>query len=170
MESRFWELAEALERDEELIDDRRAQGRRHRLADVIVIAVCATICGADSWVQVKMFGLAKEAWFSQRLRLTHGIPSHDTFGRVFSRIDPTALLEALNRWIGASEILGEGEVIAVDGKTVRRSHDEASGGKALHLVSAWATEHGLVLAQEAVDGKSNEITAIPEVLALIDLR
>ena len=169
MESQFWKLAEALENDEGLTDARRVQGRRHRLADIVVIAVCAAICGADSWVEVEMFGLAKEEWFGKHLKLAHGIPSHDTFGRVFSQIDSTALMQSLNRWIGASGILGEGDVIALDGKTVRRSHDERSGSKALHLVSAWATDHHLVLAQQAVDDKSNEITAIPEVLALLDL-
>ncbi len=168
-ESRFWELAGALENDERLQDSRRGQGRRHRLADIIVIAVCAAICGADGWEEFEMFGLAKEAWFRQHLALAHGIPSHDTFGRVFSPIDPEALMNRLNQWIGASDIVAEGEVIAVDGKSVRRSHDREAGRKALHLVSAWATEHDVVLGQRAVDGKSNEITAIPEVLELIDL-
>jgi predicted transposase YbfD/YdcC len=166
---RFWELAESLENDEELADARRGQGRRHRLADIIVIALSAAICGADSWVEVEMFGLAKESWFRERLELAHGIPSHDTFGRVFSQIDPVLLMNSLNRWIGASGIVGEGGVIALDGKTVRRSHDREAGRKALHLVSAWATEHNVVLGQRAVEDKSNEITAIPEVLELIDL-
>ncbi len=169
MESRFWELAEALENDERLRDERRGRGRRPRLADIIVIAVCAATCGSDGWVEVEMFGLAKEEWFRKHLKLAHGIPSHDTFGRVFSQIDSTELMGSLNRWIGSSGILGEGDVIAVDGKTVRRSHDGPSGTKALHLVSAWATEQHLVLAQQAVDDKSNEINAIPEVLELLDL-
>lgn len=168
-ESRYWELAEALERDGEVTDPRRGQGQRHRLVDMIVIAVCAAICGADSWVEVEMFGLAKEAWFREHLKLAHGIPSHDTFGRVFSQVDPVALMAQLNRWIGASGLVDEGDVIAVDGKSLRRSHDRDAGQGALHLVSAWATEHGVVLGQRAVDDKSNEITAIPEVLELIDL-
>lgn len=168
-ESRYWELAESLEQDGSLTDPRRGQGRRHRLADIVVIAVSAVICGADSWVEVEMFGLAKEAWFREHLTLAHGIPSHDTFGRVFSQIDPEALMAHLNRWIGASGLVGEGAVIAVDGKSVRRSHDRGAGQAALHLVSAWATDHGVVLGQRAVEDKSNEITAIPEVLALLDL-
>lgn len=167
--SGFWEVFDALEGIDDLEDPRRGQGRRHRLVDILVIALCGAIGGADSWVEIALFGRAKESWFRQFLELPHGIPTHDTFGRVFAQLDPEALERCLARWIGASGIVSQDDVVAIDGKTLRRSHDRRSGKKALHLVCAWAVESRIVLGQRAVDVKSNEITAIPELLKLFDV-
>ncbi|CAK8723127.1 ISAs1 family transposase [Candidatus Electrothrix aarhusensis] len=135
----------------------------------MVIAVCAIICGADDWNAMEKFGKAKQDWFSQFLELPNGIPSHDTFNRVFSLLSPEAFRECFINWIqDVAEIL-PGQVIPIDGKTVRRSHDRKSGKAAIHMVSAWATETKLVLGQVKTDEKSNEITAIPELLDLLDV-
>ena len=131
--------------------------------DILIIAVCGVICGAEGWVEIEEFGKAKETWFQTCLDLPNGIPSHDTFGRVFARIDPKQFEACFLQWIRSvgEEIKG---VIAVDGKTLRRSHDRAKGKKALHMVSAWASENRWVLAQLATEEKSNEITAVPVLL------
>jgi predicted transposase YbfD/YdcC len=144
-------------------DPRIERTKLHRLVDILLIAVCGVICGADGWVEIEEFGKAKEAWFRSWLALPNGIPSHDTFGRVFARLDPKQVEACFLHWVQSvsEEITG---VIAVDGKTLRRSHDRADGKKALHLVSAWAAENRLVLAQLATEEKSNEITAIPALL------
>ena len=152
-----------------LPDPRVERTRAHRLTDLLTIALCAILCGANDWVAVETFGHAKAAWLRTFLPLPGGIPSHDTFGRVFARLDPTALQHCFVAWVQA--VLGEaaGQVIAVDGKTLRRSADRLRGRDALHLVSAWATASGLVLGQEATAAKSNEITAIPRLLRLLVL-
>jgi predicted transposase YbfD/YdcC len=149
-------------------DPRVERTKLHSLQDIILIAILGVLCGADGWVDIESFGKTKEAWLKTFLELPNGIPSHDTFGRVFARIDPQQFEECFLNWVrGVTEkITG---VIAIDGKTLRRSHDATNGKKALHLVSAWAAENRMVLAQVAVDEKSNEITAIPEVLKLLDL-
>jgi predicted transposase YbfD/YdcC len=161
-----------------LKDPRSEQGKDHLLVDILTITLCAVICGADDWVAVATFGETKEAWLRTFLALPNGIPSHDTFGRVFRLLDPDELRRCFLAWVravvgepgddGAAGGLGQ-QVVAVDGKTLRRSHDRRAGKDALHLVSAWATEHGLVVGQVATDAKSNEITAIPALLRLLAL-
>jgi predicted transposase YbfD/YdcC len=153
----------------DLKDPRMERTRYHNLMDIVVIAICAVICGADGWLDIAAYGVAKAAWLKTFLDLPHGIPSHDTFRRVFCLLDPSAFLQCFQRWIDAlSEGLGI-KRIAIDGKVMRRSFDRATGKAALHLVSAWATEQHLVLGQVAVDAKSNEITAIPKLLELLDV-
>ncbi len=143
--------------------------RLHELMDIVVIAICAVICGSEGWQDIAKYGHAKFDWLKTFLALPHGIPSHDTLRRVFCLLNPAAFVECFQRWIDAlSAGLGL-KRIAIDGKTLRRSFDRASGQAALHLVSAWATEQHLVLGQVAVDTKSNEITAIPKLLELLDV-
>ena len=134
-----------------------------------MIAICAVLCGCDDWVEVAHYGRAKRAWLKTFLKLPHGIPSHDTFSRVFARLDPAAFHRCFLTWIEAVAAATGGKLVAIDGKTVRRSFDTAVGRGPLHLISAWASENRLVLAQVAVDGHANEITALPELLALLDL-
>lgn len=148
---------------------RETENKRHALSDILCIALCAVLSGIDDWESVEEFARAKEDWLRQFLPLTNGIPSHDTFGRVFSLIDPTAFESAFFEWASAARIGGvAGAHLALDGKTARRSHRGAAG-RALHLVHAWSCQAGLLLAQYKVDEKANEIVAIPEVLSLFDL-
>lgn len=154
----------------DLADPRIDRTRRHHLLDIVTIAVCAVICGADTWVDVADWGRVKRDWLTEWLELPHGIPSHDTFGRVFARIDPAQFEAGFLCWVqdivatAPPEAQGRTGVIAIDGKTARRSGDAGRGQSPLHLVSASACAHRLVLAQEAVDQKSNEIIAIPQLL------
>jgi predicted transposase YbfD/YdcC len=149
-------------------DPRMERTKLHRLRDIIILAICGVICGAEGWVEIEEFGKAKEAWFTELLKLPNGIPSHDTFGRVFALIDPKQFEASFLHWVQGISTTVQG-VIAIDGKTLRRSHDHAAGKKALHLVSAWAVENRLVLAQLATEEKSNEITAIPLLLQQLAL-
>ncbi len=149
-------------------DPRIERTKLHRLRDIIIIAICGVICGADGWVGIEEFGKAKEAWFTELLKLSNGIPSHDTFGRVFAHMDPKQFEASFHQWVQGISTRIQG-VIAIDGKTSRRTHDQAAGKKALHLVSAWAVENRLVLAQLATEEKSNEITAIPLLLQQLAL-
>lgn len=149
-------------------DPRIERTKAHNLLDMIVITVCAVICGADDWVGVAEFGKSKQAWLKQLLGLPNGIPSHDTFGRVFARIDPEQFQRSFLQWVQSIQQVRT-DLISIDGKTHRGSHDRANGTSALHLVSAWASENRLVLGQIAVDDKSNEITAIPQLLDLLNL-
>jgi len=142
--------------------------QRHRLGDIIILAICGVLCGAEGWVEIEEFGKAKEAWFTELLDLPNGIPSHDTFGRVFALIDPKQFEASFVQWVQGISQTVKG-VIAIDGKTLRRSHDHAADKKALHVVSAWAVETRLVLAQLATQEKSNEITAIPLLLRQLAL-
>jgi predicted transposase YbfD/YdcC len=153
------------------LKDPRVVGRtEHRLLDIIVMAVCAVIGGADDWAQVATFAEKRHDWFKRFLPLPGGIPAHDTFERLFDRLDPTTLQSCLLSWIqDTSETLGLRQV-AIDGKTLRGSTNAKASHGALHLVSAWATANQLFLGQVAVDGKSNEITAIPRLLELLDLQ
>lgn len=152
------------------LEDPRVEGRtNHKLIDVIVMAICGVICGADRWVEVETFGRAKEEWLRSFLDLPNGIPSHDTFGRVFAQLDAESFQMHFMEWVRSIEKVTKGQVIAIDGKTVRRSHDRVNGKGAIHLVSAWATTNQLMLGQRKVDSKSNEITAIPELLHLLDV-
>lgn len=150
-------------------DPRVERTRLHALLDILVIAICATICGADDFVAIAAWGRAKEDWLRQRLALPNGIPSHDTFDRVFRRLDPEAFARCFLTCVEAVRTATDGEVIALDGKRLRHSFDTASGQAAIHMVSAWATENRLVLGQVKVDDKSNEITALPALLRLLDI-
>ena len=154
---------------EEVSDPRSAHARRHPLTSVLFLALTAVIGGADTWVEVEEFGRDHRAWFERWLHLPHGIPSHDTFGRVFALLDPEPREAGFARWVQTLHDQLTGQVVALDGKTARRSHDRSHGRSALHTVSAYAGESRLVLAQTAVAAQSNEITAVPEVLALLDL-
>ena len=156
--------ASVAEHFNDLEDPRIERTKRYKLLDILVIAICAVICGADNWVEVALFGEAKADWFRTFLELPNGIPSHDTFNRVFNRLDPEQFSHCFRGWISAASTLIEGQVIAIDGKVLRRSHDKGVGKAAIDLVSAWATANRLVLGQVKVDEKSNEITAIPELL------
>ena len=140
----------------------------HRLRDIVIIAICGVICGADGWVGIEEFGKAKEQWLTDLLKLPNGIPSHDTFGRVFAHIDPDQFEASFVEWVRGISGSIQG-VIAIDGKTSRRTHDRTAGKKALHMVSAWAVENRLVLAQLATEEQSNEITAIPLLLQQLAL-
>jgi predicted transposase YbfD/YdcC len=149
-------------------DPRMERTRLHRLQDIIILAICGVLCGAKGWVEIEEFGKAKEAFFTELLKLPNGIPSHDTFGRVFALIDPKQCEASFVQWVqGISQTVTG--VIAIDGKTLRRSQEQESGKKALHMVSAWAVANRLVLAQLATDEKSNEITAIPLLLRQLAL-
>lgn len=154
----------------DLEDPRADYGKRHLLLDIIIIAICAVVCGADSWTEVELFGRSKEKWLRTFLELPHGIPSHDTFGRVFQRLDPVAFGQRFREWTQRVEEVSAGQVVAVDGKTLRRSYDRASGKGALEMVSAWATANRLILGQLKVAEGTNEITAIPELLELLEIR
>jgi predicted transposase YbfD/YdcC len=152
------------------LPDPRVQGRcDHKLIEMIIVAVCAVMCGADNWVGVETFGKAKLSWLKQFLGLPNGIASHDTFGRVFAALDAEAFQTSFARWVQQVFRLSEGQVVAIDGKTARRSHDQTIGKDAIHLVSAWASANGIVLGQRKVDAKSNEITAIPQLLKLLNV-
>jgi predicted transposase YbfD/YdcC len=154
----------------ELPDPRRSQGRRHKLRDILAIALCAVLCGADDFTEIEEFGETREAWLRGFLELPHGIPSHDTFGRVFAALDPTAFGRCFMTWVRAVAELSEGAIVAIDGKALRRSYDVASGCPAIELVSAWAREHRLTLGQVKVAEGSNEITAVPELLKVLALQ
>ena len=133
-----------------LEDPRSDHTRRHKLIDIITIAICGVICGADSWVDLEIFGKSKQEWLKGFLELPGGIPSHDTFGRVFSLLDAQQFRDCFSAWVQAVNAVTRGQVIAIDGKTVRRSHDRSLGKSAIHMVSAWASENRLVLGQTKV--------------------
>jgi predicted transposase YbfD/YdcC len=153
------------------VDDPRIdRTKRHHLLDIIVIAVCAVICGADDWVAIERFGQAKLAWFQSFLELPHGIPAHDTFGRVFAHLNPEQFQRGFLSWVQALAKIKLGEIVAVDGKSLRHSYDWQAGKGAIHMVSAWASSNRLVLGQLKVDEKSNEIRAIPALLKLLLLK
>ena len=152
-----------------LEDPRIDRTKRHQLLDIVTIALCGTICGADSWVDIELFGNCKEEWFKSFLELPNGIPSHDTFGDVFARLDPAQFQLCFIEWVPAVAQLSQGEVVAIDGKTVRRSHDRTLGKRAIPMVNVWASSHGLALGQAKVEEKSNEITAIPKLPQLLEL-
>jgi len=154
----------------DLEDPRIDRTKLHQLLDIIIIAICAVICGADTWVDVEEFGNAKIDWFRTFLELPNGIPSHDTFGRVFALLDPDQFRCGFVSWVQGISQITDGEIVALDGKRLRRSHDSALGKAAIHMVSAWASANRLVLGQLKVDEKSNEITAIPELLRLLTLK
>lgn len=153
-----------------LPDPRIARHRWHKLSDILVIAVCAVLCGAESYPAIEDFGQEREPWLRQFLELPEGIPSHDTFNRVLRLLDPGEFQTCFLRWMHAVAEVTAGEVVAIDGKALRRSFAKGTGKRAIHMVSAWASENGVVLGQRKVDTKSNEITAIPELLDLLVLK
>ena len=153
----------------DLEDPRIERGKLHPLINILTIALCGAICGADTWVDIELFGESKQEWFASFLDMTNGVPSHDTFGRVFSLLDGEQFRGCFINWVQAICEVLKGQVVALDGKTLRRSHDRTIGKEAIHMVSAWAAENQVVLGQIQVDDKSNEITAIPDLLDLLDV-
>lgn len=152
------------------LPDPRVEGRcTHQLIDIIVVAVCAVIAGAETWVDVENFGKAKAGWLKGFVELPCGIPSHDTFGRFFALLDGVAFQRCFMGWVEDVFRVTKGQVVALDGKTLRGSRDKANGKEALHLVNAWASANGLALGHWTTDAKSNEITAIPQLLRLLDV-
>ena len=150
-------------------DCRVNRGKRHKLIGIMVIAVCAVICGADDWNAVEKFGRAEQNRFSQFPELPDGIPSHDTFNRIFTFLSPEVFRECFINWVQDVAEIFPGQVIPIDGKTLRRSHDRKSGKAAVRMVSARATETKPVLGQVKTEEKSNETTAVPELLNLLDV-
>ena len=150
-------------------DPRRDRTKDHKLIDIIVIAICAVICGAEGWVDIENFGNSKLSWLKTFLELPNGIPSHDTFGRVFSLIDAQQFQLSFYEWVLSVNEIIQGQIINIDGKRLRGSGDERLGKRAIYMVSAWAEENEIVLGQRKVDEKSNEITAIPELLKILAL-
>jgi len=150
-------------------DPRVDRTKDHKLMDIIAIANCAVICGAEGWVDIELFGKSKLPWLKTFLELRNGIPSHDTFGRVFARLDAQQFQLAFYEWVWAVNDIIQGQIINIDGKQLRGSKDKVLGKRAIYMVSAWAEENELVLGQRKVDEKSNEITAIPELLKILAL-
>ena len=154
----------------ELEDPRIERTKRHKLIDIITITICAVISNADGWTEIERYGKSKYKWLKKFLELPNGIPSHDTFARVFARLNPEQLQQCFLKWIESISQITLGEIVAIDGKTLRHSYDRSNHKSAIHMVSAWATNNGLVLGQKKVDDKSNEITAIPELIKVLSLQ
>jgi predicted transposase YbfD/YdcC len=154
------------------IKDPRVQNHnfRHKIIDILVIAVLATICGADGWAEIERFGKSKQDWLGTFLELPNGIPSHDTFGRVFSILDPKEFGKCFSAWLKSLTVDFKNEIIALDGKTVRGSGNKRQKEPAIHLVSAWAAKTRIMLAQVKTEDKSNEITAMPKLLDMLDIK
>lgn len=150
-------------------DPRIDRTKRHNLIDILTIAICAVICGADSWVAIELYGCTKYEWLKTFLELPNGIPSHDTFARVFAQLNPQQFQECFLNWMKSIQKITVGEVVAIDGKTLCGSYDKSSDSCAIQMVSAWATTNKLVLGQVKVNSESNEITAIPELLKVLEL-
>ena len=153
----------------EIKDPRVTRTKKHLLKDILVIAILAVIAGAEGWEDLENYGYAKQQWLSEFLELPHGIPSDDTFRRVFERIDPEALAGSLTKWVQQLIPSLQEEIVPIDGKCLRGSYDREKGIKALHLVTAWVAQQNLTLGQIKVEDHSNEITAIPALLKLIDV-
>src|SRR3954447_5115853 len=153
----------------DLSDPRVERTRKHPLINIVFIAVCGVLSGANAIAAIPEFALDRRSWFARYLDLSNGIPSDDTLGRVLARLDPGAFEKCLLSWMQAVQEATANRLIAIDGKTVRGSYDRRDGKAAIHMVSAWATENKLSLGQVVVDQKSNEITAIPELLGLLDV-
>ena len=152
-----------------LQDPRTGNATEHVFLDILVITICAVICGADGWTEVQVWGEANQEWLRTFLELPSGIPSHDTFGRVFAQIDPAQFGKCFRSWIRAISKLTQGQVVAIDGKKLRRSLDRPGNKKAIWMVSAWASANQAVWGQTKIKDKSNEIKAIPELLRLLDV-
>jgi len=152
------------------VQDPRMEGKTdHKLIEIITIAICAVICGAEGWADIENFGKRKIIWLKTFLELANGIPSHDTFGRVFTLIDPIEFQESFQSWVQSISVLTKGKIVALDGKQLRGSKDSLLGKRAIYMVSAWAEANELVLGQRKVVEKSNEITAIPELLKILSI-
>lgn len=151
------------------VEDPRHHNTLHKLIDVIIIAICAVVAGADTYEQIENFGKKRKKWLSKFLELPRGIPSHDTFGRIFERMNPNEFQNSFKCWIESVTDQTKGQVIAIDGKTLRRSHNQSDDKKAIHMISAWASSNQVVLGQLKTEEKSNEITAIPHLLKLLDI-
>ncbi len=152
-----------------LTDPRAEHSIDHLLIDIVIITICAVICGANNWVEIENYGHAKKEWLETFLELPHGIPSHDTLMRLFARLKPNQLQQCFLSWIGSVTQITKGQVIAIDGKTLRSAYQKSQNRGAIHMVSAWATKNNLVLGQTKVNAKSNEITAIPELLKILTI-
>lgn len=150
-------------------DPRKDRTKDHKLIDIIAIAICAIICGAEGWTDMEVFGNSKVTWLKTFLELPNGIPSHDTFGRVFGMIDAQQFQLAFWEWVWAVNDIVQGQIVNIDGKCLRGSDDQKLGKRAIYMVSAWAAENEIVLGQRKVEQKSNEIIAIPELLKLLNL-
>lgn len=162
--------ASLLKHFENLEDPRTEYLIEHRLIDIIGITICAVICGANSWVEIEEYGKSKVEWLKGFLALPNGIPSHDTIRRLFAQLDPEQLQSCFLSWIKTIAQLTQGEVIAIDGKSLRHSYDRGKNQGAIQMVSAWASQNRLVLGQVKVDEKSNEITAIPKLLKVLEIK
>jgi predicted transposase YbfD/YdcC len=154
---------------DDIEDIRIDRGKKHKLIDIITISICAVVCGADGWIDIEMYGIARKKWLDKFLELPNGIPSHDTFARVFSQINPDEFNKSFLSWIKGVSKITAGEIIAFDGKQSRNSGDKKNGQSVINTVSAWAASNRLVLGQKKVEGKSNEITALPELIKILDL-
>ena len=144
--------------------------KRHLLSDILVLTILAVICGADGWTEVEAFGNAKEEWLKTFLRLPNGIPSHDTIGDLYARLCPVQLQSCFLSWVQSTVEISGGQIIPIDGKTLRRSYDKGRERGAIHMVSAWASANGVVLGQIKTEEKSNEITAIPQLLGMLAIK
>ena len=154
----------------DLNDPRReTKNKHHQFIDVLIIAICGAICGANHWTGIAAYGRSKEEWLRTFLELPNGIPSHDTFNDIFINLKPDRFEKCFASWVSSISRLMPGEVVSVDGKTLRRSHDNANGKSAIHMVSAWSTKNELVLGQIKTEEKSNEITAIPQLLETLSI-
>ncbi|WDP87985.1 MAG: ISAs1 family transposase [Desulfobacter sp.] len=144
------------------MQDPRHHNKLHNLIDVVIIAICAVVAGADTYEQIENFGKKRKRWLSKFLSLPHGIPSHDTFGRIFERMNPNEFQSSFMHWVQSVAKMTKGQVIAIDGKTLRRSHDTSNDKKAIHMISAWASSNKVVLGQLKTEEKSNEIRECSE--------
>ena len=151
-------------------DPRIDRCKRHELLDILFLSICGVLCGAEGWEEIEDFGRARLDWLRQYFPYANGIPKHDTIARVLSRLEPEALQESFISWMQAASKVSDGEIVAIDGKTVRRSFTQGGRQSAIHMVSAWACQNALVLGQQKVDSKSNEITAIPALMKLLELK
>lgn len=158
-----------LEHFSDIKDIRIERGKKHKLIDIITISICAVVCGADGWEDIELYGITRKKWLGEFLELPNGIPSHDTFARVFAQINPEEFNKSFLNWVKGICKRTAGEIIAFDGKQSRNSGDEKNGQGVINTVSAWAISNKLVLGQRKVEGKSNEITALPELINVLDL-
>ena len=158
-----------LEHFSDIKDIRIERGKKHKLIDIITISICAVVCGADGWEDIELYGITRKKWLGEFLELPNGIPSHDTFERVFAQINPEEFNKSFLNWVKGICKRTAGEIIAFDGKQSRNSGDEKNGQGVINTVSAWAISNKLVLGQRKVEGKSNEITALPELINVLDL-
>lgn len=150
-------------------DPRIERNKKHFVWDIISLTICAVVCGCETWEEIELYGKEKESWLKTILELPNGIPSHDTIRRLFIRLNPEQMQECFLSWVEAVRESSEGDIVAIDGKTARRTHDRLNEKSPLHMVSAWSHENRLILGQVKTDEKSNEITAIPRLLKLLEL-